>query len=82
MGLALDVVILLGGLIFATNFQGHSEHLHSILRLAWQRMDNTLFSRMARIYVIAGVMPFWAFRAACFLVMVCGGTLALIFGPR
>jgi hypothetical protein len=82
VGLALDIVILLGGLIFVTNFQGVSEHFHSILRLAWRRMDDTLFSRMARVYVIPGAIPFWAFRAACFLTMVCGGTLALIYGPR
>ena len=79
MLIAVGLVWISGGLVWATNVQGHSRHFHFAMHSRWVMLDDGVIRRSVRMCFIPGALPFWAFRTICFLVMVCGGAALLIW---
>jgi hypothetical protein len=75
--IAISVTLILVGLFLVSNVGQKSERIHSIMRLAWNRMDQGWFDRAARIYVVFGTVPFWAFRLIAAVLFLGGGLLGL-----
>jgi hypothetical protein len=82
MGIAVDIFVILAGLVLATNVKNLSKSAHAILGIAWSRMEIGSLNRVARLPTAIGLLPFWAFRTFFFLSCSLGGSVALLTGPR
>ena len=58
MVVAFGLIVILGGLIYVTNWRGVSHLLHSRMRERWVSLGDALIRKCARIYFIPGAVPF------------------------
>jgi hypothetical protein len=82
MEVAIGLILILGGLIYVTNWIGVSHLIYSRMQERWASLGDGLIRKCARVYFILGAVPFWAFRTFCFVFMVCGGAVVLAYGLR
>jgi hypothetical protein len=73
--------MILFGLAMTFNIGNWSGRFHGILRLAWDRMQDSAFDRVVRLMIVIGAVPFWFFRLICFLTLVVGGVWGLAVFP-
>jgi hypothetical protein len=79
MVLAFDLFYLLACALMATNIGGISRRIYDALRKTWDQMATGSFNQIARLSMIIGQLPFWAFRIFFLLALTVGG-IAMLLG--
>jgi hypothetical protein len=82
MGIAFDIFVVGAGLFLGLNVCNFAYKAHSIMGMAWRRMDDGTFNRGARLPLVLGTLPFSVFRIFFLVACVGGGIVALVAGPR